>query len=98
MAVLTAVALAALLLKDDYLIALNEVLENLANYFCAFYGRGTHLYCAVGFSEEHAVKFNSATFFGSFAEIVNIQELIGLSLKLLSLNFYDCIHCYVAIT
>jgi hypothetical protein len=29
---------------------------------------------------------------------VNIQELVGLSLELLSLNFYDCIHCYVAIT
>ena len=98
MAVLTTIALAALLLEDDYLVALHEVLQDLANYFCAIDGGSAHLDSTVGFSEEHTVKFDGAAFFGAFAEIVNIQELVGLSLELLSLDFYDCIHCYVAIT
>ncbi len=98
MTVFTTVALAALLLEDDHFLALDEVFENLTYYFGTIDGGSTHLHSTIGFSEEHAVKFHSAAFLSSFAEIVNIQELVGLSLELLSLNFYDCIHCYVAIT
>lgn len=97
MAVLTTIALAALLLEDDYLVALHEVLQDLANYFCAIDGGSTHLDSTVGFSEEHTVKLNLLSFFDSFAEIVDIQELLGLGLELLSLNFYDCVHLFLII-
>ncbi len=78
MTVLTTIALATLLLKDDYLGTLK----------C----RGTYLNFIVGFGEEHTVKFYGVSFFERVAEIVNIQELVGLCLELLSLDFYDSVH------
>jgi len=92
MAVLATIAFATLLLEDDYLLALYEGLENLANHLCTLYGGGTYLNCVVGFSEEHTVKFHCVTFFVSIAEIVDIQELLRLCLELLSLDFYDSVH------
>ena len=67
--------------------------NTLANYFGAFDNGSTNFNCfVVGLSEEYTVKFYSVAFFGCLAEIVNVQELSGLSLELLSLNFYDCVH------
>lgn len=92
MAVFTTIAFAALLLEDDYLLALYEGLENLANHLGTLDSGSTYFYCVVGFSEEHTVKFYCVTFFVSIAEIVNIQELLRLCLELLSLDFYDSVH------
>ena len=92
MTVFTTIAFAAFLLKHDYLVTFYERSKNFAYYFCTFYGRSAHLYSAVGFREKNAVEFNLVTFLGLFAEIMNIQELLGLCLELLSLNFYNCVH------
>lgn len=92
MAVLAAIALATFFLEDDYLLALYEGLENLANHLGTLKCRGSYLNCVVGFGEEHTVKLYGVSFFERVAEIVNIQELVGLCLELLSLDFYDSVH------
>ena len=93
MAVFAAIAFATFFLENDHFVTFFEVLEYLANYFGAFDNGSTNFNCfVVGLSEEYTVKFYSVAFFGCFAEIVNVQELSGLSLELLSLNFYDCVH------
>ena len=92
MAVFAAIAFAALLLEDDYLIALHEGNGYFAYYLYSFNGRSTDLNVTVGVYEENAVKLYGLTLFLVIAEIVNIQELAGLSLELLSLNFYNCVH------
>ena len=92
MTVLTTIALATLLLKDDYLVTLHERCEHLANDLGTLDGGGTYLNFMVGFGEEHTVKFYGVSFFERVAEIVNIQELVGLCLELLSLDFYDSVH------
>ncbi len=95
MAVFAAIAFATFLLENDHFVTFFEVLEHLAYYFGAFEYGGTYFNCfVVGLSEENTVKFYSVAFFSSFAEIVNIQELAGFSLELLSLNFYDCVHLF----
>lgn len=92
MTVLTTIALATLLLKDDYLVTLHERCEHLANDLGTLKCRGTYLNFIVGFGEEHTVKFYGVSFFERVAEIVNIQELVGLCLELLSLDLYDSVH------
>ena len=98
MTVLATVALAALLLEDDYLLALYEGLENLANHLGSIDGRSTNLNCVVGFGEEYTVKLDCVTFFVLVTEIVNIQELLRLGLELLSLDFYDSVHLNYCVT
>lgn len=92
MAVLTTIAFATLLLEDDYLLALYEGGENLANDLGTLDSGSTNLNCIVGFGEENTVEFYGVTFFERVAEIVNIQELLRLGLELLSLDFYDSVH------
>ncbi len=93
MAVFAAITFATFFLENDHLVTFFEVFEYLAHYFGAFNHGGTYFNCVVvGLSEENTIEFYGVTFFSSFAEIVNIQELAGLSLELLSLNFYNCVH------
>ena len=92
MAVFAAIAFATFLLENNHLFTLYERCQNLTYNFCAFYCGSANLYCIIGLSEENAVKFNLVTFFDSFAEIVDIQELLRLGLELLSLDFYDSVH------
>ena len=92
MTVLATVVVATFLLEDDNLIALYEGTFHLANYFCPFYGGRADLHGTVGVYEEDLVKLYGFALFLLVAEIVDIQEFLGLSLELLSLNFYDCVH------
>lgn len=94
MTVLTAIAFAAFLLEHDYLFALYKGSEYFTYHFGAFYCRCANLNVTIGISEEYTVKFHCVTFFNGFAEIMNIQELLGFGLELLSLNFYNCVHCF----
>ena len=65
----------------------------LANNFRPFYGGCAYLNGTVGVNEQNAVEFHGLPFFFLVAEIVDIQELACLGLELLSLNFYNCVHC-----
>ena len=92
MSVLAAITFAAFLLEDNHLVAFHEGTFYLANNFRPFYGGCAYLNGTVGVNEQNAVKLYGLTLFLVIAEIVNIQELAGLSLELLSLNFYNCVH------
>mgnify|MGYP006894170518 CR=1 FL=1 len=92
MTVFTTIAFAAFLLKHNHLVTFYKRSKNFAYNFGTVNGRSSHLYCAIGFREKNTVEFNLVTFLGLLAEIMNIQELLGLCLELLSLNFYNCVH------
>ena len=92
MSVFATIAFAAFLLENDNLLAFYKGSEDFTYNLCAFHCGSANFNCFVGLSEEHAVKFDLVSFFNSFAEIVNIQELFRLCLKLLSLDFYDSVH------
>ena len=92
MAVFTTIAFATLLLEDDHFITFHEGTLYLANNFCSFNGRSAYFNGTVGVNEEYAIKLYSVALFLLVAEIVNVQELSGLGLELLSLNFYNYKH------
>lgn len=92
MTVLAAIALAALLLENDHLVALHEGLGDFAYYFGSFNGRSAYLNGTVGVNEQNAVKLYGLAFLHLVAEIVNIQEAVLFCLELLALNFYDNVH------
>ncbi len=94
MSVLTTIAFATFLLEHNHFLSLYKRCENFTYYFGSLYGWGANLNVTIGISEEHAIKFNLVSFFNSFAEIMNIQELLGFCLELLSLNFYNCVHWF----
>lgn len=92
MTVLATIALAALLLENDNLVALNEGNSYFANYFCSFYGRSADFNGTVGIYEKYAVELYGLAFFYFIAEIVNVQEAVLFSLELLALYFYNYVH------
>ena len=105
MTVFATIALAAFLLENDYLVALEEssldgfataivglVGSNLANDLCAFNGGSANLDSAIGVNEQNAVKLYGLTCLNFVAEIMNIQEAALFCLELLTLNFYDNVH------
>lgn len=92
MTVLATIALAALLLENDYLVALHEGVGDFAYYFGSFNGRCAYLNGTVGVNEQNAVKLYGLAFLHLVAEIVNIQEAVLFCLELLALNFYDNVH------
>ncbi len=83
--------LAALHLEDNHLVTLNERIHNFTYYFCTLYGGGTYLDCTVSIYEQYLVKFNSLAGF-NVLDMVNEELLALFSLKLLTLNFYNCVH------
>ncbi len=92
MTVLAAIALAALLLEYDHLLALHEGQKHFAIHLCSFYGRSTDLYVAVGINEEHFVEGYSVAFLELVAEMVHIQKLAFFGFELLALDFYNSVH------
>ncbi len=92
MAVFAAIAFTSFLLEDDYFVTFYERLGHFAYYFGSFNGRSANFNVTVGIKEEHAVKFYCVARFFVLAEKVNIQELAGFCLELLSLDFYNSVH------
>ena len=92
MAVETTIAFATFFLENEYFVTFYEGFLDLANYFCSFDGRSADFNGTVGISEENTVKLYCVAFFYLLAEIMNIQEFVFFSFKLLSLNFYDNVH------
>ena len=88
-----AIALAALLVENEYLLTLNERRYYFAYYLGAFYSRSTYLYVAVVVNQQHVVKFNSLAVFGA-ADVVYIELLALFCFELLTVNLYDCVHLY----
>ena len=91
MAVLYAIAFATFFLEHDDLFALYEGLGHFAYYFYSFNCGSTDFHVTVGVDKQHLVKIDAVTFFDICAEEVNVEELAGFCLELLSLNFYDSV-------
>ena len=84
--------LTALHLEDDDLVTLHQRVHYFTYYLCSLYGRSTYLHCTVSIYEQHLVKFNSLTSLG-ILDVVHEELLALLGLELLTLNFYNCVHC-----
>lgn len=92
MTVLFAVTFTSFFLEYDNFVAFQEGNSYFTHYFCSFYSGSTYFHIAVSVKKQYAVKFHSVAFFFVIAEVMNIQELSGFSLELLSLDFYNCVH------
>ena len=93
MTVLANIVVATFLLENNHFVAFHEGTFHLAYHFCPFHGGRAYFNGTVGINEKNAVEFNGLAFFFFVAEIVNIQEFAGFGFKLLSLDFYNCVHC-----
>ncbi len=60
---------------------------------CPFHGGRAYFNGTVGVNEQNTVKFECLAFFFLVAEIVNIQKFACFGFELLSLDFYNCVHC-----
>ena len=85
------IALAALLVENEHLVALDEGRGNFCHDFSTCDGGSTHFHCAVGVNEEHLVEFNSLSAF-SIADAVYEKLAALLDLKLMTVDLYDCVH------
>ena len=86
-----AIALAALLVEDQDLVALDEGGLYFAYYLGSLNYRGTNGHVAVVLNEQHLFKFNSL----AVLYIVHVvhEELLALfGLELLTVNLNDCVH------
>jgi hypothetical protein len=92
--VLLARVLAALHLENDDLVTLYKRIHYFYHYLCTFYLGCTDSHCAVIIYEQHLVEFNSLTGLYIF-DVMNEELLALLCLKLLTVNFYDCVHFIV---
>mgnify|MGYP004448590083 CR=1 FL=1 len=86
-----AIALAALLVEDEHLVALHQGREHFTNYLCARYSGSANGDSTVLVDEENLVKFNSLTSFCSL-DVVDEELLALLNLELLTVNLNDCVH------
>lgn len=92
MAVLLLVALAATLLEDDDLVALDERDEDFGLNLGAADGGSADGDLAVVVDEENFLELYAVTlvFLG---EVMDEEGGVLLDFELLTSNFYDCVHC-----
>lgn len=93
MAVFAAIAFATFFLENDNFIAFDKGSCYFANYLRAFNCWCAYFNGAVEVGEKNTVEFNAVAFFYILSKIVHIQETIFFGLELLSLDFYDYVHC-----
>ena len=91
MTVLHTIALTALLLEDDNLLALDELFHDFYYYLGTFYSRCTNCDCALVVDEQHLVELNSLAGF-CVLNAIHKELRTLLNLKLLTVNFYNCVH------
>lgn len=87
--VLLLVALAPLLLENNYLIAL-KVRQNFGSYFGSGQNRGTYFNATLVLYQKNFIKLHRGTFF--CPQTVNKNLTVFFYLKLLTCNSYNCVH------
>lgn len=92
MTVFTTIAFAAFLLKYNHFVAFYQGCGDFADYFCTFDIRCANFNISIIVGEENGVELDSVAFFYIFAEEMNIKELAGFGLKLLSFNINNSVH------
>ena len=94
MTILLAIVLATLHLENDDLVTLYKWVHNLTYYFSAIYGRCANLYCSIVIHEQYLLKLNSLAFL-YVLHVVDEELCSFCSLKLLTVNFYNCVHYFL---
>ena len=91
MTIAFALVFTTLHLEDDHLVTFNKWVNHFTNNFRTLYCRGSYFNSSLVVYEKHFVKLYSLTFF-SILDMVNEQFLALFNLKLLTVNFYNCVH------
>lgn len=92
-AVELAIALATLLVEDEYFVALYEGRNYFSYYFCALYCGSTYSDLTVLVEKENLVELNSCASFCA-SEVVYEELHACFHLKLMTVNLYDCVHLF----
>ena len=91
MTVQLAIALAALLVEDKNLVALNKRANYFADHLSTFYHGSTHGDGTFVVYQQHSLKFNSLLSL-CVLDVLDKELLAGFCLELLTVNLYDCVH------
>ena len=91
MTILYAIVFATLHLENDDFVTFHKWVNNFYYYFCPSYCGCTNFNCAIVVNEQHFVEFNSFTCFSIF-NMMHKKLLAFFSFKLLTVNFYNCVH------
>ena len=91
MTVQLAVTFSSLLVEDQYLLTLYQRAYHFANHLGTLYGGETYNDVTIVVNQKNFLKFYCCTSL-CILQVMNEQLLAGLSLELLALNFYNCVH------
>ena len=97
MTILLAIVFATFHLENDDLVTLYKWVHNFYYYFRTFNGGCANGYCSFFVYKQNLVKLNSFASFHIF-NVVNIELHALFNLKLLTVNFYNCVHYNVCKT
>ncbi len=89
--VLLLIVLAALLVEDDYLVALYERSLYFGNDLGALYGGSANGDCSFVVNKKHVLKLYFLSGL-SAREVMDEHRLVGLNLELLTLNLNNSVH------
>ena len=96
--VLLLIVLAALLVEDDYLVALYERCLYFCNDLGALYGGGTYGDCSFVVNKKYVLKLYFLSGLGA-REVMDEHRLVCLYLELLALNLNNSVHfIYILLT
>ncbi len=86
-----AVAFATLFVENEHLFAFYERRDDFANHFGSFYYGSAHGDVTFVVYQQYCLKFNSLAAF-CCRHVVDEELFAFLSLELLTVNLYDCVH------
>lgn len=95
--ILLAIVFAAFHLENDDLVTFYKGVHYLYYYFRTFNGGCAYGYCSFFVYKQYLVKLNSFAGLHIF-NVVNIEFHTLFYLKLLTVNFYNCVHYNVCKT
>ena len=91
-----AIALATALVEYKHFVTLYEWVHYFYYYFCTLYSWCTDSDCAVFVNEQNLVELNSLTCL-NILDVMYEELLALLSLELLTVNLYNCVHLIIYI-
>ena len=91
MAIELAIALATLLVENKHLVTLHQGAYHLTLHLCALYDGGSYGDVTIVVYQQYILKLYSLSCL-HVIHVVNKQLLACLSLELLTVNLYDCVH------
>ncbi len=92
MAVQLAVTFTSLLVEYENLVTFYQTGYDFANHFGTFYGGSTYGDCTFVVHQKNFLKLYCCTSL-CVLHVVYEQLLASFCLELLTVNFYNCVHC-----